>query len=85
MDFKNYVEIAKKKNNLISDRQVAKCLNISCGAINHFISGKSTPSPDTVLKIGKLAGLDEKTVLIDYLLFKYGKYENVKNVLKILK
>lgn len=85
MDFKNYVEIAKEKNNLSSDRQVAKYLNISCGAINHFISGKSTPSPDTVLKIGKLAGLDEKTVLIDYLLFKYGKYENVKNVLKILK
>lgn len=85
MDFKNYVELAKIKNGISSDNQIAKCLNISSPAINNFISGRSCPSPETVLKIGKLAGLDEKKVLIDYLLFKYGKYENVKNVLKILK
>lgn len=85
MNIKDYVEKAKIKNKIASDNQLAKNLNISSGALNHFLTGKSCPSPETILKIGKLAGLDEKKVLIDYLLFKYGKYENVKNVLKILK
>ena len=81
MNFKNYVQLAKIKNNISSDNKLAKCLDISGSAINNFINGKSSPSPDTVLKLGALAGIDEKEVLLDFMIERFGKYPEVKKVL----
>lgn len=81
MNFKDYVQLAKEKNNISSDNKLAKKINISSPAINNFMQGKSSPSPETVLKIASLAGIDEKKAIMDFLIDRYGKYEEVKKVL----
>lgn len=81
MNFKKYAELAKRKNNISSDNQLAKQLKISSGAINLFVNGKSNPSPDTFLKVATLAGIDEKQAVLDFFIDRYGKYEEVKKVL----
>ncbi len=81
MNFQNYVNLAKVKNNISSNNKVAKCIGISSAAITNFCLEKSTPSPHTVLKLANLAGLDEKEVFLELMLSKYGKFENVKKVL----
>lgn len=81
MNFQNYVNLAKVKNNISSNNKVAKCLGISSAALTNFCLEKSTPGPHTVLKLANLAGLDEKEVFLDLMMSKYKKYDNVKKVL----
>lgn len=81
MNFKDYVQLAKIKNKLSSNNQLAKCIGVSNSSLTLFSEGKSTPSPDTVLKLGALAGIDEKEVLLDFMIERFGKYPEVKKVL----
>lgn len=85
MNFKDYVQLAKIKNKLSSNNQLAKCIGVSNSSLTLFSEGKSTPSPDTLLKICSLAGLNKNEVLIDFLIDRYKKYPEVKKVLTDLK
>lgn len=60
MKFETYVNLAKTKSNIPSNNKLAKAVGLSSSALNLFVKEKSTPSPDTVLKVADLAGCDEK-------------------------
>lgn len=85
MNFQNYVNIAKVKTNISSNNKMAQCIGISSAAITNFCSGKASPSPDTVLKVANLAGLNEKEVLIDFMIDRYSKYTEVTKILNEIK
>lgn len=85
MYLKKYIEIAKEKNNISSNNKLAKVVGVSGPAMTLFYNKKATPSPDTILKIGKLAGIDEKEILFDLLFDRFSKYQEVKKVLTDLK
>ena len=79
--FKNYVQLAKEKNNIPSNNKLAKTLGLSSACMSLFCEGKSSPSPETVLKLASLAGIDEKQAMLDFFIDRYGKYPEVKKVL----
>ncbi len=81
MDFEQYVNLAKVKNNIKSNNKLAACIGISSTAINMFIKKKSTPSPETTLKLAKLAGCEEKEVILNLLIDRYKDSPSVQNVL----
>ncbi len=85
MDFETYVNLAKLKHNISSNNQVAKVVGISGASISNFIQKRSTPSPETTLKVAKLAGCDEKEVVLDLLIDRFKEYKDVSNVLKDIK
>lgn len=71
MKFIDYVNLAKVKNNIKSNRKLAEVIGISSTAINLFANEKSTPSPDTYIKLATLSGCDEKEALLDLLINRY--------------
>lgn len=85
MNFELYANLAKAKNKIDSNRKLAKTLGITPAAINFFINKKSAPSPDTVLKLADLAGLNKKEVILDFMLDRYSKYPEVKKTLLDIK
>lgn len=61
----DYLEAAREHQHLGSDRQLAKKLGLAGGAVHHFRTGKALPSPDTMVKLARLAGLDEQVALVE--------------------
>ncbi len=84
MKFETYVNIAKVKNKINSTNKLAKIIGVSAPSLHLFIKEKSTPSPDTVLKIAELAGYDSKEVILDVLIERY-KNTRTESVLKDIK
>lgn len=85
MNFELYANLAKVKNNIKSNNKLAKTIGISSASITNFCLGKSSPSPDTVLKLANLAGLNEKEVMLDFMIDRYSKYPEVKKTLLDIK
>lgn len=81
MDFEQYANLAKAKNKIKSNNKLAICLGISGSALNMFIKKKSTPSPETTLKLAKMAGYEEKEVILNLLIDRYKDSPSVQNVL----
>ena len=85
MNFELYANIAKSKNKINSNNKLAKSIGISSAAITNFCSGKASPSPDTVLKLAELAGLNKQEVILDFMIDRYSKYPEVKKTLSDIK
>lgn len=85
MNIENYINLAKTKNNIKSNNQLAKSLGISGASLSLFLQGKSTPSPETIIKLGELSGIDGETVFLDYLSEKYKKYRQTSKIIDNLK
>ena len=70
MKIKYYIELAKKKNNLTSDAQLAKLMKVSANTLCHIANKKVFPKQENLLKILDLAciGDDERQyVMLDYI------------------
>ena len=85
MNFELYANLAKAKHKIDSNNKLAKAIGVSGSAINFFINKKASPSPDTVLKLANLAGLNEKEVMLDFMIDRYSKYPEVKKTLLDIK
>lgn len=85
MNIENYVNLAKVKNKIPSNNKLGECLGMSGSSVSMFVSGKSTPSPETFIKLCQLAGVDEKEGLLDFLISRYHEYKNTTEILKEIK
>jgi hypothetical protein len=83
-DIKFYIDKAMQKHGIKSGRQLGVALNKSANAITQFTTGRAWPSDDTMIKLAKLAGEDEKEALI-YLNAWRTKGETQKSYLSLLK
>lgn len=64
-DFNWYVDTAKQKNNIKSNNKLALELNITGAALSILTQEKSVPSPETMVKISKLAGVEPSIALAE--------------------
>lgn len=85
MNFELYANLAKAKNKINSNNKLAKVLGISSAAITNFCSGKASSSPDTILKLATLAGIDEKQAMLDFAIDRFSKYPEVKKTFEDIK
>lgn len=60
MKIKYYIELAKKKNNLKSDAQLAKIIGIHPNSLCNIKNKKSIPSEENFIKILELAKIEEE-------------------------
>ena len=58
MKIKYYINLAKKKNNLTSDAQLAKIIGIHPNSLCNIKNKKSIPSEENFIKILELAKID---------------------------
>lgn len=69
MKIKYYIELAKKKNNLTSDAQLAKLMKVSANTICHIANKKVYPKQENLIKILDLACIGDEErqyVMLDY-------------------
>ena len=85
MNFELYANLAKAKNKINSNNKLAKAVGVSGAAMNFFINKKASPSPDTVLKLATLAGIDEKQAMLDFAIDRFSKYPEVKKTFEDIK
>jgi transcriptional regulator with XRE-family HTH domain len=78
-DLASYIEAAKKRNGLTSERQLAKALGISPSPFNGMVHGHYMPSDATMLRLAELAGVDPCVALLDLNAWR-AKDPNVKRV-----
>lgn len=64
-DFNDYAKAAIERCKLKSYYGLAKSLELSYPSIHSFKKGKKLPSPATMIKLSKLAGVPEEKALID--------------------
>ena len=60
----DYIDVAIRKNELTSDRQLAKALNVSSSAVNHWRRGISWPADETMVQLATLAGAEAEDALL---------------------
>lgn len=77
-DFKNYVERAKKNQDLTSDAKLAQRIKITGASLSNMINKKISPSEETLIKIADLAGISREEALLDLSIWR-AKSEDVKN------
>lgn len=61
----DYLDAAIEKQELGSDRQLARLIGIAQTSISQFRTRRSFPSDETMVKLARLAGLDEQVALIE--------------------
>ncbi len=61
----DYLDAAREKNHLRSDTKLAHLLGITISSVSAFRVKKALPSPETMVKLARLAGLDEQVALVE--------------------
>lgn len=64
VDILFYIDRAKTKNNIKSNGDLSKLLNLSRGAISQFTTGRAYPSDETMKELALLAHEDEELALM---------------------
>lgn len=64
-NIQEYLDQAIENQQLGSDRQLTRKLGLTGSAVSQFRSGKMLPSPETMVKIARLAGIDDQVALIE--------------------
>ena len=64
-DISYYLDQAKEKNSISSDRKLCEALGYKGRMTTYFRKGQTLPSPEKIIEIAALAGIDEETALID--------------------
>lgn len=70
MNFADYTEKVINRYGLRGQNAVARELNITTASMSNFMSGKITPSDETMLKLAELAGMPKEAALIDLNLWR---------------
>ena len=65
MNIDNYIENAKVNTNSSSNAKLAYLLGINPGSVSQFLSNKTLPADNTILKLAALAGIPPEVALID--------------------
>lgn len=60
-----YLDLAKEKQELTSDRKLAEALDSSHGMVSNYRLGRAFPSEEIMVKIAELAGLNPVIALIE--------------------
>lgn len=90
----DYIELARERNRLWSDRELGRVLNLSGGAVTTWRSGRSLPKEKQMLALAKLAGISTEQALFELsywnaddeetrMVYK-GLISNLKGVLTVL-
>lgn len=61
----NYLDAARARHSIASDRELGRRLGLSKGAVNHYRMGHSYPDDGTMLELARLALVDPSQALID--------------------
>ena len=64
-DISYYLDQAKEKNAISSDSKLCAALGYKGRMTTYLRKGTTLPSPDKMVEIAHLAGIDEETALID--------------------
>lgn len=88
MEIKQYLDLAREKTGNISNRKLAKILNISYSSITQFESGVATPKTATVIKLAHFVGIPIEQALLDLCMWQSKEnpealqaYQNIKKSL----
>lgn len=65
----DYIKVAVIRNNFRSKREFCKALGVSPNATTTYNNG-TFPSDETMVKIAKLAGIDEATALLELAIWR---------------
>lgn len=65
MNIDQLCDLAKKRAGLTSDRELARRLAVSAGAVNFYRSKRTWPSEDTIIKLAELAEIDAAEAIIE--------------------
>lgn len=65
MTVDDYIDAARARSGLPSDRQLGVHLGLSSGALNQWRTRRAWPSDDHMIRLAELAGLDPLAALID--------------------
>ncbi len=91
MKLDDYIDAAKAKHDLISDNALNRFMGFSGNACHTWRTGKSLPTPDSMVALAEAAGLDPHLALADLGLWnakKDGKdrlaavYRDLKRIVK---
>lgn len=91
MTLDDYIDAAKARNDLHSDNALNRYIGFSGNACHTWRTGKSLPTPDSIVTLAELAGLDPHLALVDLGLWiakKDGKdhlaavYRDLKEIIK---
>lgn len=64
-DINYYVEAAIARGNIKSQRKLSEMLGLSNNVISVYLTGKSIPSDETMMKLAAIAGIDPWVALLD--------------------
>ncbi len=65
MNIDQYIETAKAKNALKSDRKLSEKLGLKGSAVNSWKTRRAWPADDTMIELAKLADVDPADALLD--------------------
>ena len=61
----DYIDLARKKHSLKSDRRLSAALGLSEVAVQRWRAGVSIPSDDTMVKLADMAGISKEQALLE--------------------
>lgn len=65
MNIDKYIDLARDKNNLRSDRQLSFAFGLNAAAVNTWRTRRAWPSDDVMIKLAKMAGVDPMDAILD--------------------
>lgn len=86
MDINDYMDAAKDKQGLTSDRQLSRLMGMSQGPINTMRNGKTLPKDETMITLALLGGQDVGIALLRLNTWRNGSSiagEYYKNILSV--
>lgn len=88
MDIDLYINKALERNDIKSERKLAKILDISNTALTLYKTGQRCPTDTTIIKLAQLADIPVEQALIDLGMWRNSGnpealkvYQNIKNLL----
>lgn len=87
-DYNFYIERAKERNGFKTNLDVQKALGFKGSIITYLLKGRSHLSPEKMLELAELAGIDKHIALVDLSVMKSegevkNAWEKIANSLKV--
>lgn len=64
-NIQEYLDQAIEIQEIGSDRQLSRLLGLASNSVSQFRTSRALPSPETMVKLARLAGIDEQVALIE--------------------
>jgi transcriptional regulator with XRE-family HTH domain len=65
MDLDGYLDLARQRARIPSDRRLALAIGVSHTSMRQYRHGLATPSPERMLALAELAGVDPTRAIVD--------------------